>query len=167
MSMGKGNVDGGMPFAAEPAPSLSTDFLNQYNEVLMIIELAADDAELMETLDEWQPRSYRQHFAKHAQLRFADDALRAYEALAPERRLAFENLRLAMDDVVTSAIRALKQAGEAEERAAIAAASSSLLRRMIEAAASFIRTEGRDWRSFSHAEMQGTIDRLMAHWGRH
>jgi hypothetical protein len=164
--MDKGSVDGGMPFTDEPAPSLSTDFLNQYNEVLMIIELAADDAELMETLDEWQPRSYRQHFAKHAQLRFADDALRAYEALAPERRLAFENLRLAMDDVVTSAIRALKQAGEAEERAAIAAASSSLLRRMIEAAASFIRTEGRDWRSFSHAEMQGTIDRLMAHWGR-
>ncbi|MBS7736448.1 hypothetical protein [Chelatococcus composti] len=166
MSTGTGRDDGDMPTQAPPAPSLSTDFLNQYNEVLMIIELVADDAELMETLDEWQPRSYRQHFAKHAQLRFAEDALKAYEALAPERRLAFENLRLAMDDVVTGTIRALKQAGDVEERATIAATASSLLRRMIEAAASFIRTEGRDWRSFSYAEMQGTIDRLMARWGR-
>lgn len=42
---------------------LSTDFLNQYNELSMLLDLAADDPDMLEELEGWAPRTYQEHFA--------------------------------------------------------------------------------------------------------
>lgn len=42
---------------------LSTDFLNQYNELSMLVDLAVDDPDMLEDLEDWSPRSYEEHFA--------------------------------------------------------------------------------------------------------
>ena len=45
-----------------PATKLATDYLNLFNEALMLINLVGDSPELLEELADWQPCSYEVHF---------------------------------------------------------------------------------------------------------
>ncbi len=51
---------------------LATDYLNHFNEVVMMLEMVPDMPEFLDELKEWQPKSYLQHFRDAA---FSDAAL--------------------------------------------------------------------------------------------
>lgn len=51
---------------------LATDYLNHFNEVIMLLDMVADVPECIEDLQEWTPRSYEEHFANS---RFSDKSL--------------------------------------------------------------------------------------------
>ena len=42
---------------------LATDYLNHFNEVIMLIEMVPDMTDIIEDVLAWQPRPYVQHFA--------------------------------------------------------------------------------------------------------
>src|SRR3546814_8302628 len=42
---------------------LATDYLNHFNEVVMVLELVPDMPEIIEEAAAWQPVTYIQHFA--------------------------------------------------------------------------------------------------------
>ena len=94
--------DGERPSCA----GLSTDYLNRYSEVLMLIEMATEAPDLADALRSWKAIDYRSYFAASG-LRLASVALAAYEALPAERRLAFEKLVRAMDELAAMAVLAL------------------------------------------------------------
>ena len=58
---------------------LSTDFLNQFNEVAMILEMMADWPEGLNDLRHWQPRGYIEHFEKSG-FKDTDAVIGAYRA---------------------------------------------------------------------------------------
>ncbi len=62
-----------------PYTHLSTDFLNQFNEIAMILEMLAEWPEGLDDLKHWQPRGYVEHFENSG---FADaqDVIAAYQA---------------------------------------------------------------------------------------
>ncbi len=72
-----------------PASGLANDFLNVYNEILMLIEMLPDMPDLFDDIAAWRPASYRGYFIQ-SQLpgRFA--ALEAYDALDPAFRALFD-----------------------------------------------------------------------------
>ena len=46
-----------------PRTGLATDYLNHFNEAIMLLEMIPDMPECAEQFLEWRPRSYREHFA--------------------------------------------------------------------------------------------------------
>lgn len=57
---------------------LATDYLNHFNEVIMLLELVPDMPECLDDVKEWQPKTYAEHFRDSA---FSDKelAVLAYE----------------------------------------------------------------------------------------
>lgn len=56
---------------------LATDYLNHFNEVVMLIEMLPDMPDMMEDVQEWEPKTYEEHFEQSV---FAakDLAIKAY-----------------------------------------------------------------------------------------
>ena len=62
---------------------LATDYLNHFNEAVMLLELVSDMPDMMDEVKSWRPKSYQQHFSDSG-LSIGDLAIQAYE-LAPEQ----------------------------------------------------------------------------------
>src|SRR5260370_11655050 len=78
-----------------PATGLATDYLNHFNEAIMLLGLASTVPECLSDLMAWRPMSYQDHFAGS---RFKDRelAIRAYHAADPAARGDLERLAEAM-----------------------------------------------------------------------
>src|SRR5471032_3610958 len=62
-----------------PRTGLATDYLNHFNEAIMLLEMIPDMPECAEDFLGWQPLSYREHFtASHFRAR--ELAIEAYES---------------------------------------------------------------------------------------
>ena len=73
-----------------PASGIANDYLNTFNEVLLLIEnMPVLLPEMVEDLERWKPVTYREYFSK-SPLPGSAKALVVYEALAPEFRDEFE-----------------------------------------------------------------------------
>ena len=68
---------------------LATDYLNHFNEVVMLLEMAADMPEMLEDAAEWQPKSYSEHFADSGFAQ-ADLAIEAYDHCPATYRTPFD-----------------------------------------------------------------------------
>lgn len=85
------------------ASLLATDYLNHFNEVVMLLEMAPDMPEILEDAREWQPASYCEHFARST---FSDRnlAIWAYENAPLEVITPFEQLVLRVNREIHGAI---------------------------------------------------------------
>jgi hypothetical protein len=72
-----------------PASGLANDFLNVYNEILMLVEMLPSMPELADDVMTWRPASYRAYFMQ-SQLPGRNAALDAYARLDPGFRALFE-----------------------------------------------------------------------------
>ncbi|MFK7793111.1 MAG: hypothetical protein AB8B88_10635 [Devosiaceae bacterium] len=72
-----------------PTSFLATDYLNHFNEVVMLMEMVPDMPDMVLDVMEWQPRAYPEHFQLSV---FADKALaiEAYHAAPEPTRTAFD-----------------------------------------------------------------------------
>lgn len=72
-----------------PDTLLATDYLNHFNEVIMMLELVADMPEMLDDAKAWQPLGYADHF-RHSQFAERDLAIEAYDLIPEPRRKMFE-----------------------------------------------------------------------------
>ena len=49
-----------------PATGLATDYLNHFNEAIMLLEMLSSCPDCIEDFLAWQPLSYREHFCEFA-----------------------------------------------------------------------------------------------------
>lgn len=68
---------------------LSTDYLNHFNELVMLLEMVPDMPDMIEEVKEWKPKSYQEHFRDSA-FTHKDLAVMAYEHSPPEYRAPFD-----------------------------------------------------------------------------
>lgn len=82
---------------------LATDYLNHFNEVIMLLELVPDMPECLDDVKEWQPKSYEDHFA---QSNFSDKelAVLAYENAPVGYRVPFDETTSQINDKVKQSI---------------------------------------------------------------
>lgn len=96
-----------------PETGLATDFLNHFNEVIMLLDMAADMPEMFEDVREWAPLSYQAHFTQsgfpHKKL-----ALEAYAA-APKSVLDHFHATTATFEAMVLAVRDHAQTLSGEE----------------------------------------------------
>jgi hypothetical protein len=145
--------------APEDKTGLSTDYLNHYSEILMLIEMASFDESIVAEIGAWQPIGYRDYFLK-SPLRRAASAIEAYDQLAEEQRVAFEQIIEALDKLAQAAILALQPPCHPRNVVLIGEVIGPAIRRQIDRAAAFLNS--------GHAaspdkdDTQAMIDRLIA-----
>jgi hypothetical protein len=141
---------------------LSTDYLNRYNEALMLIEMAAMDPSIIEDLSAWRPLGYVAHF-ENAGLRCGPGAIAAYHDLTPLSRQAFEHLCAGMDRLVMSVVNALNALKDPEDAVFVVEIAAGSFRSLLSRATAFINTGGDlAAAAFDESELQSTVDQLIA-----
>jgi hypothetical protein len=68
---------------------LATDYLNHFNEAIMLLELVTDMPELIDEVKAWRPKTYQQHFHDSG-LSIGDLAIEAYKAAPLRYRRPFD-----------------------------------------------------------------------------
>lgn len=91
-----------------PASGLAHDYLNLFNEIVMLIEQAPTMPELMDDLLAWRPISYLDYFGR-SQLPGSRSAIEAYNQLRPEFRRQFEDVVEDLDRIATGAVAAIRR----------------------------------------------------------
>ncbi len=70
---------------------LATDYLNHFNEFVMVIDLIPDMPDCLEDAEAWQPKNYQDHFRDSA-FSAKELAIKAYDHSPAEYRDQFESL---------------------------------------------------------------------------
>ena len=119
-----------------PESFLATDYLNHFNEVVMLLGLVTDMPECLDDLRDWQPKSYDEHFMESG-LSDRDLAVEAYRLSPPKFREPFDYAVERMDRLVLRALGEMDKAMP-ESVAAIALATATSLQRLIDVASALI-----------------------------
>ncbi|GIX17039.1 MAG: hypothetical protein KatS3mg119_1225 [Rhodothalassiaceae bacterium] len=99
---------------------LATDYLNHFNEVIMLLELAPDMPEALEEVRDWRPISYPEHFRRTG-FRDKELAIAAYELAPPEVREAFDARSRELGERILETLAAVAPLAADGDAAALAA----------------------------------------------
>ncbi|RMD61044.1 MAG: hypothetical protein D6826_10965 [Alphaproteobacteria bacterium] len=119
---------------------LATDYLNHFNEVVMLLELVPDMPDCLADAKEWKPKSYVEHF-RDSTFSDKDLAIFAYENAPPRYREPFDHTVAAMDRLIGEGIARIEAAIAADDPARLAAHVNEItttLRRYIDIASAII-----------------------------
>src|ERR1700759_2317284 len=102
-----------------PRTGLATDYLNHFNEAIMLLEMVPDMPECSEDFLAWCPLSYREHFMA-SNFKARDLAISAYEAADPDIRTEFEQITDTMTTILSAVGAAMREANRDTTRAKLA-----------------------------------------------
>jgi N-acetylglucosamine kinase-like BadF-type ATPase len=89
-----------------PKTRLATDYLNHFNEAIMLLELVPTMPDCIEDLMQWRVMSYREHFLATHQ-KYRDMVLTAYELADPHAKSLLDDCVDTMDEILTATRDAL------------------------------------------------------------
>lgn len=98
----------------DPRSLLSTDYFNHFNEVVMMLGMVGDMPELLDEIDKWDFKTYREHFLESG-LGFAPLAIECYEVAPSDMRERFEKIATQMSMLIVETRVKLRQTWEAGE----------------------------------------------------
>jgi len=120
-----------------PRTGLATDYLNHFNEAIMLLEMIPDIPECFEDFLEWQPMSYCEHFAA-SNFKARELAISAYEESDPAIRAEFDNITAAMTSILTKVGEAMRQVRHTETRMLLAEQATGWVKPLVTQAGSMI-----------------------------
>ena len=86
-----------------PQTLLATDYLNHFNEIVMMLEMIPDMPECFEEARAWRPKSYRDHF-RDSSVHDRELAIDAYDVVPDRYRRPFEEIIGHMDRLVATSL---------------------------------------------------------------
>tara|TARA_R100000005_G_scaffold96724_1_gene86777 strand:- start:12422 stop:12949 length:528 start_codon:yes stop_codon:yes gene_type:complete len=119
---------------------LATDYLNHFNEALMLAEMVGDMPEMLEDFSDWQPCSYLDHF-RQSGIADRELAIDAYPYSPSEYRLALERVTHQLDDEIKGLQQYFREtltANEANSEDAAVVARCQTIRGLIDKAGGII-----------------------------
>jgi hypothetical protein len=126
-----------------PRTGLATDYLNHFNEAIMLLEMIPDMPDCAEDFLTWQPLSYREHFAA-SNFRARELAIAAYDSADPRIRGEFDSLTGAMTSILTAVGAAMRQARQDKTRATLAAQATGWVKPLVTLAGGIINGKGHE-----------------------
>jgi hypothetical protein len=145
----RGNADpGAAARAAElkaaninPNTGLATDYLNHFNEAIMLLEMIPDVPDCAEDFLGWQPLSYSEHFTA-SNFRARDLAISAYNSADPEIREEFDHLTNTMTSILTAVGAAMREAQKDSTRVVLAEQATNWVKPLVALAGGIINGRG-------------------------
>jgi hypothetical protein len=120
-----------------PRTGLATDYLNHFNEAIMLLEMIPDVPECAEDFLGWQPMSYPEHFMA-SNFKARDLAIAAYDAADEKTRAEFDNITSAMTSILTAVGVAMREARQDETRARLAEQATGWVKPLVALAGGII-----------------------------
>jgi hypothetical protein len=120
-----------------PRTGLATDYLNHFNEAIMLLEMIPDMPECAEDFLGWNPLSYREHFTA-SNLKGRDLAVAAYDSADANIRAEFDNITSAMTSILTAVSAAMLEASQDKTRAALAEQATGWVKPLVALAGGII-----------------------------
>jgi hypothetical protein len=102
-----------------PRTGLATDYLNHFNEAIMLLEMVPDMPECAEDFLTWSPLSYCEHFMA-SNFKARELAIEAYEAADAKIRAEFDNITSTMTSILTAVGKAMREAQLDKTRSTLA-----------------------------------------------
>jgi hypothetical protein len=102
-----------------PHTGLATDYLNHFNEAVMLLEMIPDMPECAEEFLGWHPRSYREHFAASG-FKTRELAIAAYDSANADIRAEFDHITSTMTSILTAVGGAMREVRHDKSRATLA-----------------------------------------------
>ena len=120
-----------------PRTGLATDYLNHFNEAIMLLEMIPDMPECAEDFLAWCPLSYCEHFMA-SNFSARDLAISAYESADPEIRAEFEQITDTMTEILTAVGMAMRETNHEKTRGKLAEQAIGWLKPLVSAAGGVI-----------------------------
>jgi hypothetical protein len=130
--------DSGEPARAErlaraninPATGLASDYLNHFNEAIMLLEMLGDCPECAEDFMNWRPKSYREHFSS-SHFKYGLIAVEAYDGAEPMARQSLEVLADTMTAILEATRTAMAAKMAPQAAAKLATRSAAWLKPLV------------------------------------
>ena len=139
-----------------PRSGLATDYLNHFNEAVMLLEMVPDMPECAEDFLTWTPLSYAEHFWA-SNFKARDLAIEAYECADPNVRANFDNLTATMTSILTAVGAAMRQARQDKTRATLAEQATGWVKPLVTLAGGIINGQG------IQSGHEADVDYIMTH----
>src|SRR5438045_357211 len=118
-----------------PRTGLATDYLNHFNEAIMLLEMIPDMPECAEDFLTWSPLSYAEHFWA-SNFKARDLAIEAYEL--SDARIPFDNITSTMTSILTAVGTAMREARQDKTRATLAEQATGWVKPLVALAGGII-----------------------------
>jgi hypothetical protein len=132
-----------------PRTGLATDYLNHFNEAIMLLEMIPDMPECAEDFLTWTPLSYAEHFWA-SNFKARDLAIEAYEL--SDARTEFDNITASMTSILTAVGTAMREATQDKTRATLADQATNWVKPLVALAGGII-----------NGASEANVEAIMAH----
>ena len=120
-----------------PRTGLATDYLNHFNEAIMLLEMIPDIPECAEDFLGWAPMSYAEHFSA-SNFKARDLAIEAYEQADVQIRSEFDTITGTMTSILTAVGSAMREVRQDKTRAALAEQATGWVKPLVAIAGGII-----------------------------
>ncbi|HLI99514.1 MAG TPA: hypothetical protein VKT76_07350 [Bradyrhizobium sp.] len=124
-----------------PRTGLATDYLNHFNEAIMLLEMIPDMPECAEDFLNWQPLSYFEHFTA-SNFKGKALAIEAYDTAETHIRVEFDNVTDAMTSILSAVGTAMREAQKDMTRSRLAEQAIIWVKPLVMQAGSIINGAG-------------------------
>ena len=145
-----------------PVTLLATDYLNHFNEAIMLLEMLPMAPDCKEDFLAWRPMSYCEHFAA-SRFKHRDLAIAAYEVADPIFRRPLDQIADQMNQILVETRDGLRGDLSHETIRILAEATTHWLRPLVGRAGSVINGELEASQPSSETAPQDAIDALFDH----
>jgi len=145
-----------------PRTGLATDYLNHFNEAVMLLEMIPDIPECSDDFLEWSPLTYPEHFT-HTNFKARDLVIEAYETAEPGIRGRFDHLTKTMTDILLAVSTAMREAQQDKTRARLAEQAAEWVKPLVAQTGGIINGEIEiDPDPISEVDEVDAVDAIMA-----
>ena len=120
-----------------PATGLATDYLNHFNEAIMLLDMLSSCPDCLDDFLDWRPMSYREHFAA-ARFKGREQAVAAYDAADPDIRRRLDTLAGTMTAVLEATRAAMSAEMPPQTAATLAEHAAAWLKPLVARAGAVI-----------------------------
>ena len=120
-----------------PRTGLATDYLNHFNEAVMLLEMIPDMPECAVDFLAWHPLSYPEHFMA-SNFKARELAIEAYDSADAIIRAEFDNITTAMTSILTAVGAAMREARQDKTRATLAEQATGWVKPLVALAGGII-----------------------------
>ena len=124
-----------------PRTGLATDYLNHFNEAVMLLEMVPDMPECAEDFLSWQPLTYTEHFTA-SNFKARDLAIEAYNAADTRIRGQFDGITSAMTSILNAVGSAMREAQQDKTRVRLAGQATGWVKPLVMQAGGIINGDG-------------------------
>jgi hypothetical protein len=123
-----------------PQTGLATDYLNHFNEAIMLLEVAGSCPDCLSDFLRWQPLSYREHFLD-SHLKGRELAIAAYSGADPAARACLDHLAHTMTTVIEATRASIAADLPPQTAADLAGLAADWLKQLVARAGAVINGE--------------------------